>query len=131
MSWQMRVANNPCSFAVDIFIFRTLADGKGQYVSNLSGEAGVEVTMVEQAQLMRPAMTIDGTDGMLQAISDGLFNFGIRPTQEPILKNELTATKAHLEDMREIVGHTLVNLKKKEIASEGDEHRHNSTKRPQ
>jgi hypothetical protein len=108
MEWQVRVANHPSSFAVDIFIFREVAGARVEYISSLSGKAGVEITMVDKGARMEPAMKLDGYDSnLLQAISDGLFDFGIRPTQEPILKNEMTATKAHLQDMREIVAHTL------------------------
>lgn len=102
--WQVRVVNHPSSFATDIFIFREAAGARVEYVSNLSGKGGVEVTMVDRGVRMEPAIKADGHCGhMLQAISDGLFDFGIKPTQQPVLQNELTATKYHLEDMREMI----------------------------
>lgn len=102
--WQMRIADHPSSFAVDIFIFREAAEGQTQYVSNLSGKGGIEVTTVDRGARMEPTIKMDGhCVDMLQAMSDELYRFGIKPTQEPVLQNELTATKYHLEDVREMI----------------------------
>jgi hypothetical protein len=103
--WQTRVVSSPASFAIDIFIFREVAGARVEYISSLGGVAGVEVTMVDKGTRMEPAIKLEGGSGqeILQAISDGLFAFGIKPTQEPVLKNELTATKYHLSDMRDMV----------------------------
>jgi hypothetical protein len=103
-NWQMRVVSHPSSFAVDIFIFRKVAGDRMEYVSSLSGKHGVEVTTADQGARVEPAIKLDGhCNDMLQAISDGLFSFGIKPTQQPVLQNELTATKYHLSDMRDMV----------------------------
>jgi hypothetical protein len=104
MEWKTRVVNHPSSSATDIYIFRDRPDGYREYVTNLSGEAGIEVKSIKEGTRMEPAIKMDW-DGeqMLQSISDGLFDFGIRPKQEPILQNELTATKYHLSDMRDMV----------------------------
>jgi hypothetical protein len=102
--WQMRIADHPSSFAVDIFIFRETTEARVEYVSSLSGKNGVEVTTVDRGTRMEPAVKLNGHFGdMLQAMTDGLFAFGIKPTQQPVLQNELTATKYHLEDMREMI----------------------------
>jgi hypothetical protein len=102
--WQVRVVNHPSSLAVDIFIFREAAGARVEYVSSLSGKGGVELTMAERGTRMEPAVRMDGyCHQMLQAIADGLHDFGIRRTQEPVLQNELTATKYHLEDVREMI----------------------------
>ncbi len=102
--WQMRVANSPSSFAVDVYIFRNVAEGKREYISNLSGPAGMVATTIDEGGRMEPAMRIDrGSTEILQALADGLHDFGVKPRQEPILKNELTATKYHLSDMRDMV----------------------------
>jgi hypothetical protein len=39
----------------------------------------------------------------LQAMANKLNEIGIRPEGKPVLENELTATKYHLEDMRKLV----------------------------
>ena len=102
--WQLRVVEQMQEGAIEIFIFREVAGGKIQYVSNLSGDAGMELTTMDRGARLKPCMVLEwGNQQFLQAISNGLFNFGIRPEQEPILKNELTATKYHLEDMRELI----------------------------
>lgn len=102
--WQLRVSDQMQVGAIEIFIFREVAGGRIEYVSSLSGAGGMEVTMVERGTRLKPCIILDWhSQQMLQAISDGLFNFGIRPTQEPVLQNELTATKYHLSDVREMV----------------------------
>ncbi len=102
--WQLRVVEQMQAGAIEIFIFRKVAEGKVQYISNLSGADGMEVTMVDQGAKMKPCMNLDWTNQqLLQSIADGLFNFGIKPAQQPVLQNELTATKYHLSDMRDIV----------------------------
>ncbi len=103
-NWQVRISDQVSSGAVDVFIFRKVAEGKAQYVSNLSGKGGVEVKTVDEGTRMEPCIQLDwSSQQMLQAITDGLFNFGIKPTQQPVLQNELTATKYHLSDMRDMV----------------------------
>lgn len=103
-NWQVRVVDHPSSFAVDIFIFREAPGARVEYVSSLSGKGGVEITTADRGTRMEPCIKLCGeSHGMLQAITDGLFNFGIKPTQQPVLQNELTATKYHLSDMRDMV----------------------------
>lgn len=81
---------------------------------------------------MEPAIKLDGhSSDMLQAVSDGLFNFGIKPTQQPVLQNELTATKYHLSDVREMVA-IVSGIKEGKHFGENkpDEDRSGSTCRP-
>ncbi len=103
-NWQTRIVSSPASFAVDIFIFREVAGARIEYISSFGGDVGTEVTMIDKGERMNPAIKMDGySGGMLQSIADALFNFGIKPALQPVLKNELTATKYHLEDMREVI----------------------------
>ena len=39
----------------------------------------------------------------LQAIANELHKLGIKAEKEPVLENEMTAVKYHLEDMRKLV----------------------------
>jgi hypothetical protein len=39
----------------------------------------------------------------LQAFADVCYKEGIMPEKQPIIENELTATKYHLEDMRKLL----------------------------
>jgi len=43
------------------------------------------------------------SESFLQAMANKLSELGIRPEGKPVLENELTATKYHLEDMRKLV----------------------------
>lgn len=103
MDWKVRVSDQISSGAVDVYIFREISEEQIEVVTKFS-DLGMEVTVIPKGQRMRAVMNLDwNCQKLLQAISDGLFNFGIRPTQEPVLKNEMTATKYHLEDVREIL----------------------------
>ncbi len=102
--WQLRIVEQMHAGAIEIFIFREVAGARIEYISNLSGIGGLEVTMADQGAVMKPCMILEwGNQQFLQAITDGLFNFGIKPTQQPVLQNELIATKYHLSDVREMV----------------------------
>lgn len=104
MDWEMRVSDQIASGAIDIYIFREIHGGKVEYISSLGGSIGIEVTTVSKGARIEPCMKLEwNCRQLLQAISDGLFNFGIKPTQEPVLQNELTATKYHLEDIRDVL----------------------------
>lgn len=104
MDWEMRISEQMEQGAIDIFLFRRIAEGKIEYVSNLSGKGGMEVTVVEEGTRIEPSMRLGwNNQKILQTMADGLFKFGIKPTQQPVLQNELTATKYHLEDIREMI----------------------------
>ena len=119
MDWKLRVSDQAQVGAIEIFIFREIPNGRIEYVSNLSGKIGMEVTMIDKGAKIEPCITLEwGCHQLLQAISDGLFDFGIRPTQEPVLKNEMSATKYHLEDIREVLS---IALGQKEGGSFGAE----------
>lgn len=53
----------------------------------------------------KPTMSLNRyiTKPFLQAMADALDKIGVRATGKPVLENELTATKYHLEDMRKLV----------------------------
>lgn len=104
MDWQLRISDRMDTGVIDVFIFRKVADGRVEYITNLCGECGAEMKSAERGRRMEPCMKLDWqSQQMLQAMADGLHHFGIKATQEPVLKNELTATKYHLSDMRDMV----------------------------
>lgn len=53
----------------------------------------------------KPTLTLNRfvAKPFLQAMADALDKIGIKATGKPVLENELTATKYHLEDMRKLV----------------------------
>ena len=104
MDWQVKVVNQPHAAQMDVYIYREVKQNQMEMITNLSGPAGIEAKSVDRGSRMVPAMTLDWHDDeLLQAIVDGLHDHGIRATQEPIIKNELTAIKYHLEDMRTLI----------------------------
>ena len=67
-----------------------------EHVQNITGAVHGEIQplLVFPSGLAQP---------FLQAMADMLEKHGIRPASKPILENELTAVKYHLEDMRRLV----------------------------
>jgi hypothetical protein len=59
----------------------------------------------ECTSIEKPTMSMNAhvAKPFLQAMADALDKIGVRPTGKPVLENELTATKYHLEDMRKLV----------------------------
>ena len=67
----------------------------------------IEFVEVEEGTSSEPFIVIpkigSGDLGMLQAVLDGLWEAGLRPSNHRDFTQELKATKTHLEDMRQLV----------------------------
>lgn len=60
---------------------------------------------INEADMIDPTFRLNSHDAteFLQTMADICHERGIRPKSAPILENELSATKSHLEDMRRLV----------------------------
>lgn len=86
---------------LDFYIFSLNEDGSRSICTSLD-----KGTFDKSDNCMPVKPTFSITSGMskpfLQAMANELDNLGIRAEGEPILENELTAVKGHLDDMRRI-----------------------------
>ena len=46
MAWEMRISEQMEKGAIDILICRRIAEGKIQYISNLSGKGGKDIVLL-------------------------------------------------------------------------------------
>lgn len=69
--------------------------------------APIEISFIEKndMEIMEPTFKLSDYDSMefLQSMADELHRLGIKATAAPILENEITSVKYHLEDMRKLV----------------------------
>ncbi len=113
LGWKVHIDDNLASGLSSIYIYRE-GEGPNQrperiFITNLSTMEVHTVQHGSRIDHLRPTIKLEwgASRNILQALVNGLFNHGIRPKAEPILANELTAVKDHLQDMREIVAHTM------------------------
>jgi hypothetical protein len=111
--WKVHMINAMDTAFTEIYIYRETERGR-EIITDLSKmivtsfERGASTVNVE------PTIKIDWGCGqeILQALADALYGHGIKPEGEPVLKNELSATKYHLEDMRKLMFETVGELVK-------------------
>lgn len=96
---KVRLIHSNMDFGYDVYVYQEHSDGCISIVDDLQTWA---MTKYEPGQKMNPTFDTHRTS-MLQAFADALYEVGIKAKKEPILENELSATKAHLEDMRGLV----------------------------
>lgn len=84
---------------LNFYIFQDRPDGSQDICTSLDK---MEFKKVTQGEEIEPSFTIRGpmAKPFLQAMANTLNEEGIRADGEPVLENELTAVKYHLEDMR-------------------------------
>lgn len=88
--------------SLNFYIFVNLPDGSRKICTNLKT---MRVEDYKDGEIIKPTFSISGmlAKPFLQAMADELHKIGIKPKDKPVLQNELTATKYHLEDMRRLV----------------------------
>jgi hypothetical protein len=99
--WRVHMINAMNTAFTEIYIYRETARGR-EIITDLSK---MIVTFFERGQStvdIEPTIKVDWGCGqeILQALADALYGHGIKPKDKPVLENELSATKYHLEDMR-------------------------------
>jgi len=102
--WEVHVDYQTHANKCDIYIFRNLTDGRELITEFKNGEIVLE-RLAFGAIVPNPTMSIRGQfiKPFLQAFADVCYKEGIMPEKQPIIENELTATKYHLEDMRKLL----------------------------
>lgn len=103
MDYKIYVQYQDCANVVDIYIFAIDANGKRSLCTSIDTMTFIEHT--ESLIIEKPTIKISGfmAQPFLQAMADTLEKHGVRPKGKPVLENELTAVKYHLEDMRKLV----------------------------
>ena len=89
---------------LEFYIFRENADGRREFFENLGPDPKLRV--YEQGSMLKePTFVISGSMArpFMQEMANTLKKLGIHAEGEPVLENELTAVKYHLEDFRELV----------------------------
>jgi len=88
---------------LNIYILSVDHNGKRSICISVDKMEFVEYN--EAHYIEKPTIRLSGflATAFLQAIANGLKEIGIKAEGEPILENELTAVKYHLEDMRKLV----------------------------
>jgi hypothetical protein len=87
---------------LNFYLFQDNENGGRELCTNLKT---MEFKPIKRGEFVpEPTFSISGcvVQPFLKAMANALDEIGIRPEGKPVLENELTATKYHLEDMREI-----------------------------
>ena len=94
---------NVSDFGYVVWVYYENPDGSMNVVKDLKTW---EAERIQPGAMVDPsftAFTTRGDGNFIQAFVDAAYELGIRPSGEPVLKNELTATKAHLTDLRALL----------------------------
>ena len=89
-------------FQLNFYIFRDDPDGRSFLCTSIDKMEFIEYKQGEH--ISEPTFCLRGpvTKPFLQAMADELKEIGVTAKGEPVIANELTAVKYHLEDMRRI-----------------------------
>jgi hypothetical protein len=117
--WQIRIVDEPHINETKLYVYRECGTRR-EFITSLGDEDGnMRLRSVEMGELLKadikPTMRVGwmGGNELLQAIADGLCEYGIKARQAPVVQNELDATKYHLEDMRKLMFENIAPLVKK------------------
>ncbi len=102
MKFEVFCEHQDYAMRLNFYIFRLNVDGSRDICTSLDR---MEFARQEEGAIVEPTFSMAGgiTKPFLQAMADTLHREGIYAEGEPILGNELIATKYHLEDMRTLV----------------------------
>lgn len=98
MAWKAFIDPRPWKMTARLFLVREELGGKQSVIKPIEAE------VIEQGLEMIPALDLDIGDmrSLCTAIAQAAWEQGWRPQAAQDHKNELTATRAHLDDMRRI-----------------------------
>jgi hypothetical protein len=94
------------TMGMNFYIYREESTGRREICTKIKNKNGqMEFTPYRDYEVVDPTFTLRGNvvKPFLQAMSNELHRVGIKPEEAPVLENELSAIKYHLEDMRELV----------------------------
>ena len=97
---------------VNIYIFKIDINGNRHICTNIEKQ---EFDLIQEGHSIKnPTIKLPAwiAKDFLQAMANAIDKFGIRAEGKPVLENELTAVKYHLEDMRSLVFNNLKGEKK-------------------
>ncbi|MDY6893878.1 MAG: hypothetical protein SVO01_00445 [Thermotogota bacterium] len=102
---EFKVYTNYEDFAqrLNFYVFKINQDGSRELCTSIDK---MEFQKWEPgATFEEPTLSISGfvAKPFMKAMAETLKEIGIKPDGEPVLENELVATKYHLEDMRRLV----------------------------
>ena len=88
----------------EIYIRRICEGEHQEYITSMEGDK-IEFKTVGLSERIEPAMVFysNMATDVLKAFANACWKNGFKPEQAPVLENELTATKFHLEDMRKLM----------------------------
>ena len=97
------------SYHLNVYIFGIDENGKRSFCKSIDDGNMIFAEYDPALALEKPTFRLSGevAKPFLQAMANELDEIGIRAEGKPILENELTATKYHLEDMRKLVFNVL------------------------
>lgn len=98
MAWRAFIDPQPWKLTARLFLAREELGGKQSVVKP------IETEVIERGLDVPPAVDLDISEvrSLCTAIAQAAWEQGWRPQAAQDHKNELTATRAHLEDMRRI-----------------------------
>lgn len=107
MKFEVFCQHEDYAMILNFYIFGIEPNGTKKICTSLDDMEFEEYT--EGALIENPTFSLKGriTKPFLQAMANELDRIGVKAEGKPILENELTAVKGHLEDMRKIVGKQL------------------------
>lgn len=99
-NWKFTLQPKPWDLTTNVYLIGYDFDGPKQFHAN-----PIEFTEFEEGASAEPFFILHehSDSGMLQAMMDGLWDSGLRPSNHRDFTQELQATKTHLEDMRQLV----------------------------
>lgn len=98
---RIHLQRSPFDYAVDVWM-RSLDHGPDRpRVLICTGLTFKERRLEDEGQSMGPSFTI--SEDVAQSLADELWRSGFRPREAQSGSAEIEATRAHLDDMREIV----------------------------
>lgn len=102
--WEVYVNWKDFARICEVYIVRYCEGEWTEYITKMDGDK-TEVKKVKPHEPIQPTMIFYHplANQILQAFADTCEKHGFRPEGKPVLENELTASKYHLEDMRKLV----------------------------
>jgi hypothetical protein len=102
MKFEVYCQHEDFAMTLKFYIFKINSDESRDICTSIDN---MEFSRYEEGRPVDPTFLLRGriTEPFLQAMANTLHKIGVTAEGEPVLANELTAVKYHLEDMRRLV----------------------------
>lgn len=102
----VHINHDDYGYTLGIYVFKHNYDQSREFLESL--DQPIKVKRFGDGPIteaLKPTIFLEGKFGkeFLQAFANALHQKGIRPKAEPVLENEVSSIKYHLEDMRTLV----------------------------